>query len=311
MPGGRDQLGPLERLTRLLLALEAGEPTGRSAEQLIAVGDYGAASEIDAARQLHRDLTALQKIGWDIRNTAGSGELGVYRLHSRDTRLRVSLSPEHQVQLVRAALVAGDTAFRDRLGDPPTEPDDPGPVRSRDPHRPGHDALDKAAYAVEHRCLLRFTYKQKPRVVHPHLVHPGASGWYLVGREEASADDAAITKRFVTDRMSDVTVDPPGTATVAADESYDELNPLTWHPDPAVEVVVETEVQHEPHVTMMLGEPVQRELTDATVRLTVPVTHRAAFRARVYELGRRVRVVAPDEVRDEIVAELRRIVRQR
>ncbi|PSL08429.1 putative DNA-binding transcriptional regulator YafY [Haloactinopolyspora alba] len=308
MPGGRDQLGPLERLTRLLLALEAGQPGGRGADQLVAIGDYGAASDADAARQLHRDVGALQKIGWDIRNVAGAGEEAVYRLYARDTRLRVSLTAEHQVQLVRAALVAGDTAFGDHLGDPADVPADPGPVRSRDPHRPGHDALDKAAYAVENRCLLRFTYKQKPRVVHPHLVHPGASGWYVVGHEDAT-DDVDVTKRFVTDRMSDVSVDPPGTATIPADEPYDELNPITWHPDPAVDVVVETEPDHEPQVTAMLGEPVERTAQDGAVRLTVPVTHRAAFRARVYELGRRVRVIAPDEMRDEIVAELRRIVR--
>ena len=34
------------------------------------------------------------------------------------------------------------------------------------------------------------------------------------------------------------------------------------------------------------------------------MTHRAAFRARLYELGRRVRVLGPDDVRDEIIAEL-------
>lgn len=304
MAGGRDQLGPLQRLTRLLLALETAEPVGRQTEQLIQVGDYG--SDTDAARQLNRDITALQKVGWDIRNVAGQGEEARYRLSARDTRLRVQIAPEHQVELVRAALVAGDSRFRDRLGDLPGDVAGDEFVRSRDPHRPGHDALDKAAYAAESRCLIRFTYKQKPRTVHPHLVHPGASGWYLVGHEDGA--EPSDTKRFVTDRMSDVVVDRPGTALVPDDEAYDELNPVTWSRDEPVDVVVETSAEHEPQAAAMLGTPIAREEHDDTVRLTIPVTHRSAFRARVYELGRRVRVVAPDEVREEIVAELRQIV---
>lgn len=307
MAGGRDQLGPLERLTRLLLALEQAEPHGRGTDELVRVAEYG--STRDPARQLNRDVNALRKIGWDIRNVAGAGEDAVYRLYARDTRLRVELAPEHQVELVRAALAAGNTKFRDRIGDDlagVSGRPDPDLVHTRDPqpHGPGHDALDKAAHAVESRCLIHFTYKQRPRTVHPYLVHPGASGWYLVGCE----DGATVTKRFVTDRMSDVELDRPGTAVVPDELTYDELNPITWDRDPRVDVVVETIAEHRPQVEAMLGTPTRHEVDGDSVRLTIPVTHRAAFRARVYELGRRVRVVAPDEMRQEILAELRMVV---
>lgn len=305
MPGGRDQLGPLERLTRLLLVLEAAEPAGLPASRLIAVGEYGADSAYDAQRQLARDITALTSIGWDIRNVAGPGVDAVYRLSARDTRLRVELAPEHQVELVRAALVAGDPSFRDRLGDLPEPADaEPGLVRSGEPRRAAPDPLTEAAYAVERRCLIHFTYKGRPRVVRPQLVRPGASGWYLYGHEIGSAE----TKWFVTDRMSDVSLDPPGTAGPLREVTADQLNPITWLRDPRVDVVVETTLDHEPQVAAMLGSPTHRESDGDGVRLTVPVTNRAAFRARLYELGRRVRVASPQEMVEEIVAELRRFV---
>ncbi|RIQ31202.1 WYL domain-containing protein [Jiangella rhizosphaerae] len=293
----------MERLTRLLLVLEAAEPAGLPASRLVAVGQYGAGSAYDAQRQLARDITALTAIGWDIRNVAGPGVDAVYRLHARDTRLRVELAPEHQVELVRAALVAGDAGFRDRLGDLP-EPDEAGLVRSGAQPRATPDPLTEAAYAVERRCLIRFTYKGRPRVVRPLLVRPGASGWYLYGDEAGSP----APKWFVTDRMSAVSVDPPVTAGPPREVTAEELNPITWRRDPRVDVVVETTAEHEPQVAAMLGPPARREADADTVRLTVPVTNRAAFRARLYELGRRVRVVSPQEVVDEIVAELRRFV---
>ncbi|TDC56657.1 WYL domain-containing protein [Jiangella ureilytica] len=306
MPGGRDQLGPLERLTRLLLVLESAEPAGLPAARLVAVGQYGADSAYDAQRQLARDVTALTAIGWDIRNVAGPGVDAVYRLHARDTRLRVELAPEHQVELVRAALVAGDPGFRERLGDlPEPDSDEARLIRSGEPPRAA-DPLTEAAYAVERRCLIHFTYKGRVRVVRPQLVRPGASGWYLYGHEIGSAE----TKWFVTDRMSDVSLDPPGTAGPVRDVTADPLNPVTWTRDPLVDVVVATTAEHEPQVAAMLGTPSARHAAGDgdTVRLTVPVTNRAAFRARLYELGRRARVVSPQDVVDEIVAELRRFV---
>ncbi|WP_082154932.1 WYL domain-containing protein [Jiangella alkaliphila] len=240
-----------------------------------------------------------------MRMPGGRDQLGPLE---RLTRLRVELTPEQQVELVRAALVAGDPGFRERLGDVPA-PADEDLVRSGEPLRTAPDPLTEAAYAVEQRCLIRFTYKSRPRVVRPQLVRPGASGWYLYGHEiDGPEIDSPEMKWFVTHRMSDVALDPPGTAGPLREVTADELNPITWKRDPRVDVVVETSAEHERQVTAMLGEPSTREADGEVVRLTVPMTHRAAFRARLYELGRRARVVAPPEVVDEIIADLRRFV---
>jgi hypothetical protein len=42
--------------------------------------------------------------------------------------------------------------------------------------------------------------------------------------------------------------------------------------------------------------------------MTYVVTNRSVFRWRVYELGTRVRIVAPDDVRAEMLAELQAVV---
>lgn len=309
MPGGRDQLGPLERVTRVLLALEAAEPVGVAMPRLLEIADFGGA-ETHQARQLKRDLDSLNAAGWDIRNVAPPGETAVYRVRARDNRLRVELTPEQQGELARAAEVAGDPEFTERLGVDPAGGEPGGDVRTQYPRAAAQDTLDKALHALAHHCLVRFTYKQRARVVHPHGVFAGASGWYLVGNEDGSD----VAKQFVTDRMSDVSLDRPGTAIAPADPRRNQLNPLTWEVDPPTDVVVRTAASYAGQVEEMLGTATHREPAadhGDDVLLTVPVTNRAAFRARVYELGLRVHVVGPDDVRAELLAALEAIAGER
>ncbi len=299
MAGGRDQLGPLERVTRVLVALVAAEPTGIPTPRLLRIAAFGGGEE-HHVRQLKRLIEDLNRAGWDIRNTMPPGRTAVYRAFAGDNRLRVNLTPEQQAELARAAMIAGDPAFAGRVGvDSSGMTGVPELRTSRHPPR-SDTALNTVLYALEHKCRLRFVYKQRARVVHPHFVYPGTSGWHLVGHEDGSERD----KQFVTDRMTAVSVDLPRTA-AAHDEPYrDDLDPLSWAVDPAVHVTVETTPQHRGQVEALLGTPSYREVEDDVVRLTIPVTHRAAFRNRVYELGPRVRVLGPDDIRSELIAGL-------
>ncbi len=296
MAGGRDQLGPLERVTRILRALDA-ERMGIPSSKLAAIGGYKGTAE-DQNTQLQREIRHLNDRGWDIRNVAASGEAARYRMYARDNRLRVRLDPLQQAELVRAAHMAGDVDFADGIG----LDLDPAHLEVRTQLRTPttDDALDRVIYATKAHCLLYFTYKQRPRVVHPVVVYSGASGWYVEGREDGSD----TVKRFVTDRMSDVTIGRPGTAETPQPHHRERLDPVSWTVDPPTDVVVETQADYRGQVERALGTPHRVEPTDGTVRLTIPVTHRAAFRARLYHLGTRVRVLAPDEFRAEILAEL-------
>jgi predicted DNA-binding transcriptional regulator YafY len=104
--------------------------------------------------------------------------------------------------------------------------------------------------------------------------------------------------------MSDVSLEAPGSAEVLEEPARPSLDPLSWRQDPPTEVVVETPAEHRVLVENLLGQPSDAIAEAGTLRLTYVVTNRAVFRWRVYELGTRVRVLAPDDVRQELVAEL-------
>lgn len=299
MAGGRDQLGPLERVTRVLVALVAAEPKGIPTPRLLKIAAFGGGEE-HHVRQLKRLIEDLNAAGWDIRNTAPPGQTAVYRAFAGDNRLRLHLTAEQQGELARAALIAGDDAFAERAGIAGTRAQQVPELRTAPHAAQDHDALNKVLYALERRCRLRFTYRKRPRLVHPHFVYPGTSGWHLVGHE----DGGTSNEEFVTDRMSAVRVDLPRTADQWHGPYGDELEPRAPAGDEPVDVTVETTPAHRDQVETLLGTPSYHEVDDDVVRLTIRVTHRSAFRTRVFELGPRVRVLAPESIRSELLREL-------
>jgi predicted DNA-binding transcriptional regulator YafY len=305
---GRDQTPGMERLVRLITVLngsESGVPAARLLDALQADGQ-GA----DARRKmLDRDLGHLNRLGYDIRNTSDAGADGVYRMFARDNRLRVLLTPAQRGELLRAVVATGRADLAPHLASDTADPGGPGtpaaPSESapRGERRAGtvSSQLDRAMRAAARHCRIHFTYKGRPRVVHPHGVHSGPSGWYLAGRE----DGDHVVKEFVVSRMADVSLDQPGTALSVEQPLRHSLDPLSWEEDPPVDVVLEVSQEHLPIVVAVLGDPATTaSTTDEALRATYRVTHRAVFRWRVYELGARVRVLSPDDVRAEMLREL-------
>jgi predicted DNA-binding transcriptional regulator YafY len=293
---GRDQRPGMERLVRLITMLNASE-LGVRAETLIAAVMPGEGDAEAKHRALNRDIEHLNNLGWDIRNLAPVGDDGLYRMNARDNRLRVHLTPAQRGQLLRAAIAAGRQDVVRHLDD------DARPPRSgAEQDKAGHE-LDLAQRAAAQRCLIHFDYRGHRRVVHPDRVHSGPSGWYLTGRE----DGQDVTKEFVVPRMSDVILDNPGTASPVADSTRPSLDPLSWLEDEPTAVTLEMDAQHLPMAEDLLGTPSSVDRSDARARATWKVSNRAVFRLRVYELGKRVRVASPPELRHEIQAELRAI----
>jgi predicted DNA-binding transcriptional regulator YafY len=157
--------------------------------------------------------------------------------------------------------------------------------------------------AAARRRVVQFMYKGRPRTVHPRVVQPGPSGWYLVGWEQGSG----LEKYFVVDRMGNPIFDHAGTARPAEEAQRGTLDPATWEVDPPVDVVLETSPQFVEQVKLALRPVVKEDVAGDRAVLTVRVTNRAAFRMRLYALGARVRVLGPDDVRAEVVAELIRL----
>ncbi|HEX6937644.1 MAG TPA: WYL domain-containing protein [Actinomycetes bacterium] len=288
-PPGRDQSAPMERLVRLIGALNQHRK-GAPVDLLLKV--VAAEGTDDARRRmLSRDIEHLNNLGYDIRNVAEPGADGVYVMRARDNRLQVHLTPEQRGELLRAAIAAGLEGISAHLaGD--GQPEAPTIASS------GH--LDLVQRGTTRHCRVRFEYKGEPRVVHPARVHSGPSGWYLSGREEGQE----IVKEFVVSRMSDVSLDPPGTAEIVDETPRPSLDPLSWLQDPPADVVVEMPAEHRLLVENLLGQPRELAEDENTVRMTYVVTNRAVFRWRVYELGTRVLVLGPEDVRREMLAEL-------
>jgi predicted DNA-binding transcriptional regulator YafY len=296
---GRDQSAPMERLVRLIGALTQHPQGAPLPVMLTALGSADAAPEA-RRRMLSRDVDQLNLLGYDVRNVAEAGADGVYVMRARDNRLQVLLTPEQRGELLRAALAAGLDDLGGHLGatDPPTAPSAAAP---------SPPTLDLVQRGTTRHCRIRFTYKGEPRVVHPGRVHSGPSGWYLRGREEGG-DPPGLVKEFVVSRMSDVSLDGPGTAVVLDEVSRPTMDPLSWREDPPTEVVLRVAAEHRLLVENLLGSAVGVREDAGELLMTYVVTNRSVFRWRVYELGTRVRIVAPDDVRAEMLAELQAVV---
>ncbi len=291
--GGKQRL-PMERLVRLVSRLQLAGDRGVPANNLVEIAGFDGD---DPVSQLGREFRHLRALGWQIDNIGAEGEAGIYRMTSVDNRLRLKLTPEQQAALLRAVLLANRDDLVERLGLATAE--HPPEVVAAVPVG-GDDALSAVTQALRLGCVLRFRYNGSPRVVHPDSVRTQNGKWYLRGHEDGSD----IVKAFVVSRMSEVTADVPGTAVRTTAARHTGLHPMSWEVDPPVEVTLRSPVEYAPDVRRWLGTPDSETETAGRVELVYVVTHRAALRSRIYELGPRVEIAGPADVRDEIISDL-------
>lgn len=273
--GGRQPFEAAERLLRLLAALESAGARGVSRDRLLRLAGPVATVE-DPRRLLTRDIGELNRAGWEI-ITVGSGSGSRYVLTACGARVLLRFDREQEAALLRAARSAesatGDNQAAERFAD--------------------------CVRAVGTRAVLSFVYRGTLRQIEPVAVQPGPTGWHLVGREAGRPD-----RYFAIARMRGITVGGAGTATIRESARRGGHDPLSWSVDPPEEVKVRAAERFAGEVEQTLGPAMRREHAGGDVVLTIAVTHQAAFRQRLYSLGGRVEVVAPDRIRASIVAEL-------
>lgn len=297
---GRDQRGPMERLVRIAAMLQAHPQTGVTGEELIGVAGFEGGK--DAGSQLKRELTHLENQGWQIENIAASGEGARYRMTTVDNRLRVRLTPGQQAELRRAVLMAKRSDLVARLGLPAEAAGDELPPAAA-VHDATPEALSLVVDAVRDHQLLTFTYKGTRRTAHPESVRSQNGTWYLRAVEDADLG-GSVVKAFVVSRMTAAEAGAPGSARRIPAVRHVGLHPMSWAIDPPVEVTLRAPAHYEPDVRRWLGDPEGVEVDGDDVLLRYRVTHRAALRTRLNELGDRVRIVGPPDVRAEVIAAL-------
>lgn len=273
----------MERLIRILICL-ADDDRGRGVpiSRLLRMADL--TEDTDATRaQLRRDLTVLRHGGWDIRNVAGEGEDGRYVLRVQDNRLALLLTPGERAAL-RSLLYLGDIDH----AKPPL-------------------FIGNLAHAIRDRSLVSFGYDGRARLVHPDALYSTRSGWVLVAREQADSEP----KEYVTAWMDDVVIRGPGTAAPDIALPAERLDPLLWQLDPPMAVrlgVVPAFVDDV--LTLLPGSTVvETASTSDEVVVELTVTNQATFRAWLYSLGLRARVLEPPELVEEIVTNLHAVIR--
>lgn len=297
---GRSNADKLARMGRILLLLRA-HPSGLATDQLLERVGYGAGSRASRMRALNRDLAALAADGWRIETEQTANTPALRVLRTVDNRFATLFTAQQRAQLARAAACAGPDVAEALA--PDLGRDDRPPLFAALP-TDGLRRLSACQSAAADRCVLRFTYNGSPRLVHPVAVLLRPAGWYLRGLDEADG----IVKQFSVDRMRGLSRDPPGTArpapTAAPEPLWDFMLQAVHDP---ITATVDTIEEHLPQVLSELavnGYEILDPPGPGLVRLTVEVTNTSALVDRVLELGERVRLVGPPELRAALRARL-------
>lgn len=291
---GRDQGKAMQRHVRLLTRLAQAAPGWVKRDTMMDELGYGEARPRDG---IARDVRLLRDRGWAIENR-GQGKEMAHRLLDQDPRLNTLLTDRQIRELSRAVTLAGRSPVG--LGLPKHGATSaPAPIES---DLEVAFTVEEALHALKHQCLLHFDYKGVPRTVHVDAVRRTGTGrWRIIAREDG------VQKFFRIDRISDLRVGAPGSASPTQSVTKDS-DPLSIPDGEPVVAVVTSDPVHEDRVVRELGEPVARSESDAGIELSIPVTNRWLWRRRLYQLGTRVRLVGPEELRAEVQQELRSFV---
>jgi predicted DNA-binding transcriptional regulator YafY len=165
-----------------------------------------------------------------------------------------------------------------------------------------HPALPTIHSALRRRAPVTFTYNGAERTVEPQLVWFREGNWYLAGYDRLR--DADRTYRI--DRIDgDVTVGEAGTAerrTVPGSTPMARQPWLLPVDEPIVAVVRVDPVLAGKAVAEAGADAHVDHGDDGSVTITMPVTHRGAFRSWLLGFLDRAELVSPPELRGELVA---------
>ncbi len=162
--------------------------------------------------------------------------------------------------------------------------------------------------AFRRRATVTFDYRGERRTIEPWGLTSKRGHWYVVGYDHARG----ATRSFRADRVrGDIELGPDGAFEAPADfRPDDHVEDRAWmfgERDPVtVEVLVDT--GYVDHAAAVLGaDATVTSRPDGSAVVSVPVVDVAAFRTTVLDFLDHAEVLAPPEVREEVVAYLERL----
>jgi proteasome accessory factor B len=172
----------------------------------------------------------------------------------------------------------------------------------------GTPVLAELFDAVSQRQTLEFEYRGEARRLEPYGVVHRFGHWYVVGRDR----DRDASRAFRVDRIEGEPVlgDPGVFEPPAGTDPADLLraDPLTYGDAQPVTAQVLVDAPRAAWVVDQLGEQtVAERRDDGSVVVELSVVNRDAFRTWVLELLEHAEVLAPADLRAELVAWLRAI----
>ena len=283
----------LERLVKLIALLpdpgSVGKPALELAEELELTGSDKSKRDV-----LARDIRNLRKQGVEINNISPEGEEARYILVPGDSRVRLAFPESERAELARAALLAANPDVLRELG----TPDDQAEV-GVELHLPQASDLDLVLRALGARCRLRFSYNGKDRDVTAISLHLWRGGWTITGIDTATQSE----RTFALRRMTKVSIDEPGTVATARHPQRNSTDPLTWQLDAAITAELETPKEFAADVVDLLHGETSPATESDWVVVRAEVTNRRAFFFRLIELGTRVKLIGPEDLRQQFRSE--------
>lgn len=312
-PDARDGPNGPDRRERLLnvLALLLDSARGATLEEVVQRRELGYPASAEAARRaFERDKATLRAMGVPLQQI-GTGPYR-YRVDPREYYLSDLGLTDDELAALRLAVGAvalgaapahgalmklggGDGMGTDTVARLPFEP-----------------ALGPLFEACRDRAVVTFRYHGQDRDVEPHDLVCRSGRWYLAGFDRLR-DREAI---FRVDRIDDEpTVGAPGAFAAPmpdAPRAADRLALAPWQfgPAEAETVVVRVDRARAPAVAETFGADaeVSTDGPDGDLRVTLAVRDRAGFRDALFGLDEHAEVLAPADLRAEIIAWLDAVV---
>ncbi len=305
---------PLERLTNLLaLLLETRRPL--TLQQITAelVGQYPV-NDHALRGAFERDKSVLRDIGVPIEQQVLSGnDAGktAYRIDRRRYELAdldLTDDERHALQLAVAAVRTDDQWGQEGLWKLGVGGDRPS--RSVAATVPTFVALPVLREAVAARATVSFGYRDVGRILDPFGLLLRDGYWYVIGYDHGHDE----VRTFRVDRI-DGAVSAGNSGSFERPVDFDIR--AVFPSDPKLLGDPETEITHATvriaaqRAALVAGEvgevAVTRRHSDGSIDVEVPCLNRDAFRSWVLGLTDHAVVVAPDEVRADVVAWLGQI----